>query len=231
MLPVWLDAAADENAALAKLRQLRGRGVSWGELIAGAQAIIGIYQEYSARQIERLYDEDRSLDLVAAARIMDAASQSNEIDDAERLDLAMWAMVAFGMYGNSLSSWAVAKRVLRTPYERTPTIAAVFGTAAPQTIGTVMEWCPEGTTARKYLEQLAVHLRSGDSGERSAIREALEACLKEGESSFERSMLLSCELCLEHVLKLNVANVLGRYWSVCTPEYINRLVDSGVVLL
>jgi len=112
MLPEWLNVAADENAAAAKVRQLRARAVSWGELIAGAQSIIGVYQDYPVKKIFELYNEEEALDLIAAARIMDSASQADEIEGPERADLALWAMVAFGMYGNSLSSSAVAHRLL-----------------------------------------------------------------------------------------------------------------------
>jgi len=108
------------------------RAVSWGELIAGAQAIIGVYQDYPAKDLTKLYDENTALDLIASARILDSASQADEIEAAERADLAVLAMVAFGMYGNSLSSSAVSQRLLGYTQEKTPSLAVVYATAAPR---------------------------------------------------------------------------------------------------
>jgi hypothetical protein len=157
MLPEWLDAAANENAAAAKLRHLRGRDGAWGELIAAAQAIIGVYQDFPGN-VSTLYDENAAIDLIAAARIMDSASQAAEINETERMDLALLATVAFGMHGNSLSAFAVAQRVLASNPDKSPSLAAILATAAPRTLGVVQEWCSEGSAEREYLELLGSYL-------------------------------------------------------------------------
>src|SRR5262245_27272787 len=106
MLPDWLDVPGNENAAAAKVRYLRGQSETWGDLIAGAQATIGFYQDYPLDKVRALYDEGTAVPLIAAARILDPASQSaTDIAETERADLALTAAVAFGMYGNSLSAW------------------------------------------------------------------------------------------------------------------------------
>lgn len=231
MLPEWLDVSSDENAAAAKVRQLRTRAVSWGELVAGAQAIIGVYQDYPANDIVNLYDEKIALDLIASARILDAASQSDEIEASERTDLAVLAMVAFGMYGNSLSSSAVSQRLFGGSHEKTPSLAVVYATAAPKTLGTVLEWCEADSPEREYLETLGDYLRHGKRSDVPVLRKALADAMTNGQSPFERSLLLSCELCLEHIFVLGVASAIPPNWPDCPPEYIGRLVDAGVVLL
>lgn len=86
MLPDWLDVAANENAAAAKLRQLSGREGTWGELIASAQAVMGIYQDRFDEDVRFLYKERDTIPLIGTARILDAASQSSDIPEAERPD-------------------------------------------------------------------------------------------------------------------------------------------------
>jgi hypothetical protein len=112
MLPEWLNIAACENAAAVKVRELRGRDGVWGELIAAAQTVIDHYEDFSASEVHSLYDEKNAIPLIGAARILDSASQATEIPDDDRHKLAITAAVAFGMYGNSLSASAIAKRVI-----------------------------------------------------------------------------------------------------------------------
>lgn len=232
MLPDWLDVPGNENAAAAKVRQLRGGSGTWGELIAGAQATIGFYQDYPVENIRALYDEETAVPLIAAARILDSASQSaTDITEGERVDLALAAAVAFGMYGNSLSAFAVCKRILATDPSKTPSLAAVLATVAPQALGSLLEWCPEDSPELTYLEQLGVYLRGGQAEVADTLRTSLIECMLKGTSPFERSLLLSCQLCLEHVLTLSVAAVLPSCWPSCPPDYIKRLVDAGVHLL
>src|SRR5262249_41767819 len=100
----------------------------------------------------------------------------------------------------SSSPERVRQRILTNAPDKTPSLAAVLATVAPQALGSVLDWCPEGSPERAYLEQLAVYLRSGQGRMADALREALVECMLKGESPFERSLLLSCRLCLEHVL-------------------------------
>ena len=75
-LPRWLDYALSENTAAAMFRGLQGLSARWGELIAAAQAVMGVYQDLPMGNVEPLYDEQNVLPLIAASRILDAASQS-----------------------------------------------------------------------------------------------------------------------------------------------------------
>jgi hypothetical protein len=198
MLPDWLDFAASENAAAAKVRLLRGGNGTWGEMIAAAQATMGFYQDFSVADIRSLYNEENATPLIAAARILDAASQAPlDIVEEERRDLAIAAAVAFGMYGNSLSAFAVCQRVLTMSPPASPSLAVIFATVAPQVLGKVQEWCEEGSTELLYLEQLNVYLRSGTEELVEPLRAAFVECLLKGQSAFERSLLLSCRFCLD----------------------------------
>jgi hypothetical protein len=46
-LPPWLDYALSENTAAAMFRGLQELSAPWGELIAAAQAVMGLYQNLS----------------------------------------------------------------------------------------------------------------------------------------------------------------------------------------
>jgi hypothetical protein len=193
---------------------------------------MGFYQEFPLDGLRSLYEEGNALSLIAAARILDAASQSHvDIKEDERVDLAITAAVAFGMYGNSLSSHAVCERVLSGKPVVSGSLAVILATVAPQVIGKVTPWCQERSKELEYLEQLEAYLRSGEGDRADSLRSLLTACRRQGESAFERSLLLSCELCLEHLIVLSVAAVLRTMGQRFAPDYVNRLVDAGVYLM
>ena len=88
-------------------RGLQGLSARWGELIAAAQAVMGIYQDLTTGSAEQLYDEQNALPLIAASRILDAASQCpSALPDEDRQYLAVVAAVAFAMYGNFPSDFS-----------------------------------------------------------------------------------------------------------------------------
>ena len=231
MLPEWLDVAKSENTAAAKLRELRGREGVWGELIAAAQTVIDYFEDYPASKIRSLYDEETAIPLIGAARILDSASKSSEVPETDQLGLAITATVAFGMYGNSLSASAAVQGVLARCPTGSESIAVALATAAPRVLGKVQSWCSEGSKHQVYLERLGAYLRSGKIDQVDALRQSLIDCIVREEAPFDQMLLLATRLCLEHVIVLSTAAVLSRHWPGCPPEYINRLVDSGVYLL
>ncbi len=114
-LPRWLDYALSENTAAAMFRGLQGLSARWGELIAAAQAVMGVYQDLPMDDVESLYDEQNVLPLIAASRILDAASQPPAgLSEADCQHLTVVAAVAFAMYGNFPSATAVVRRILPT---------------------------------------------------------------------------------------------------------------------
>ena len=111
-LPQWLDYAMSENTAAAMFRGLQGLSARWGELIGEAEAVMGIFQDLTKESPERFYEEQNALPLIAASRILDAASQPpSGLPEADRQYLAVVAAVAFAMYGNFPSATAVVRRL------------------------------------------------------------------------------------------------------------------------
>src|SRR5207302_1481952 len=156
----------------------------------------------------RLYEERGALPLIAAARILDAASQSPANLPVEfRSDLALSAAVAFAMYGNFLSAGAVIRRGILGGQDLTPSAAAIAATAAPSLVGEMIPRCPAESVERQYLEDLTAYLQTGKEGQAGTLREKLIECLIKAASPFEGALLRSCRLCLEHIFRLSVAQV------------------------
>jgi hypothetical protein len=199
-LPQWLDYALDENTAAAIFRGLPGLSARWGELIAAAQAVMGIYQDLTAGSVERLYDEKNALPLIAASRILDAAAQhSAGLPEEDRQHLAFVAAVAFAMYGNFPSATAVVRRTLPTVSFDSPSLAVICATIAPNILGEMLPYCPSGSPEQRYLELLEAFLSTGDANRIAAIREAFVRCLLAAPSPFEGGLFRSARLCLEHI--------------------------------
>lgn len=234
-LPDWLDYSRSENAATAMFRGLRGISASWGELVATAQSIMSIYQDRRIPEmVERLYDYDSSstLPLVAASRILDAASQpSAGLPEEDRTDLGLCAAVAFGMYGNFPSAKAVIQRIRGTNLDISSSIAAIVATAAPDLLPEMLPYCDVNSPSKRYLELLESFLHTGVSTNIDEIRQALIECLLEAPSSFENSLFRSCRLCLEHIFNLSLVRVIREFCNSLPEAYINQLVNKGIRVL
>ena len=213
-------------------RGLRTTPAPWGELIASAQAVMGLFQDDLSGDVERLYEEQAALPLIAAARILDAASLSPAgLPPEHRRDLALTAAVAFGMYGNSLSAAAAIRRSVLPAETPGPSLAAVVATAAPSLVGEMIPCCPGESVERRYLEGLAAYLRTGNENQAEALREGLIACVLAAPSPFEGALLRSCRLCLEHILRLSIARVFRESLPHLPGALLRRLVDRGVHVL
>lgn len=162
-LPQWFDYALSENTAAAMLRGLGRLSASWGELIAAAQAVMGLYQDLPSDSAEQLYDEHNALPLIAASRILDAASQRpSALPDEERDYLAIVAAVAFAMFGNFPSATAVVRRMRPISPLDSLSIAVLFATAAPHYLGEMLSHCATGSPEKAYLERLEAFLSTGE---------------------------------------------------------------------
>ncbi len=212
----------------------------WGELIASAQAVMGEFQDRLDDAPEQLHDEQEALSLIAAARILDAASQPPAgLPEAHRGGLALAAAVAFGMYGNFVSACAVIQRSVKSVLEITPPCAVIMAAAAPSLIVEMIPFCPEDSVELAFLERLAQFLRSGDPDEAQPLRDALVECLihpsasQSGEpsSSLEAALLRSCRLCLEQVVCLSFARVLRDHAPDISAPHLRKLLDGGVRVL
>jgi helicase len=220
-----------------------------GELIAAAQTVIDHYEDVSGAAVRSLYDETAAVPLIAAARILDAAAKASDLSADERQKLAALAVVAFGMYGNSLSASAVARRLIATeggtmasplakwqrgaqaPTPLRESLAVALATAAPQLTGKLQAWCSPGSKERVYLDLIADYLRTGTPAQGAALRQSLRACLLATDVPLAEVLLFASRLCLEHMIQLSTASVLTQHWPTCPQGYIERLVDAGVHLL
>jgi helicase len=231
-LPQWLDYALSENTAAAMFRGLQGLSARWGELIAAAQAIMGSYQDLPVGNAEQLYDEHKALPLIAASRILDAASQRpSGLPDEDRQYLAVVAAVAFAMYGNFPSATAVVRRTLATFPVDSPSLAVILATVAPHYLGEMLSRCASGSPEKGYLELLGAFLSTGDANRIEVIREAFIRCLLAAPTPFEGALLRSGRLCLEHLFRLSVARTLNEHSPTLPEAYVRQLVDSGVRVL
>jgi helicase len=231
-LPQWLDYALSENTAAAMFRGLRGLSARWGELIAAAQAVMGLYQDLPSDSAEQLYDEQNALPLIAASRILDAASQHpSALPEEERQYLAVVAAVAFGMYGNFLSASAVVRRERLIPPLDSPSMAVILATAAPHCLGEMLWRCASSSPEKTYLELLEAFLSTGEARRIEPLREALIRCLLAAPTPFEGGLLRSIRLCLDHLCRLSVAKTLREHCPLLPEAYIRKLLDSGVRVL
>jgi len=232
LLPQWLDYALSENTAAAMLRGLQGLSARWGELIATAQAVMGVYQDLPMSHIESLYDEHNILPLIAASRILDTASHASaDLPEADRQYLAIAAAVAFAMYGNFPSATAVVRRLVPTVPLDSPSLAVILATAAPAHLGEMLASCPSDLPEKIYMERLQAFLTTGEVNRIEGIRAAFITCLLAAPTSFEGALLRSARLCLEHLFRLSVARTLHEQGSLLPAAYILQLIDSGVRVL
>ena len=154
MLPSSLDFGATKRCR-GLVPEPAPASAKWGKLIASAQAVMGEFQDRLDNAPEQLHDEQEALSLIAAARILDAASQPPAgLPKAHRGGLALAAAVAFGMYGNFVSACAVIRRSVKSVLEITPPCAVIMAAAAPSLIVEMIPFCPEDSVELAFLERL-----------------------------------------------------------------------------
>ena len=234
MIDIDLDYITSERAAAGMARGLDRPQGSWGELIATAQAIVGLFQEYTPGidgPLSIFYNQESIAPLIAAARILDSASQPmSGIEDASSQQLAILGATAFAMYGNFASATAAVRRLIGNIH-LSPSLAAVLGTCAPSLIGKLLLVLPDASVQRTYLEKLGQFLRTGSNSDAVLLRSLLVESILAADSSLEGSLLRSCRLALAHLEELSTARNLRPYSELLSTSYINRLVESGVVTL
>jgi len=193
---------------------------------------MGLYQDLPSDSAEQLYDEHNALPLIAASRILDAASQRpSALPDEERDYLAVVAAIAFAMFGNFPSATAVVRRMRPISPLDSPSIAVLFATAAPHYLGEMLSHCATGSPEKAYLELLEAFLSTGEANRIEPLREAFIRCLLAAPTPFEGGLLRSARLCLEHLCRLSVARTLREHCPLLPEAYRRRLVDSGVRVL
>lgn len=223
-----------ENSAMAKRRGIGGYPIGWSELIASAQTVMSFAQEFELTDVSEVYsDEMTAAPLVAAARILDTASQMQEdfpID--HRQNQALCAAVAYSMYGNFPSADACFDRFKLLAGGIRSVSPSLLATTSPKRIPEILaawldEICPHD---RAYLEKLDFYLTSGDQSVLEDLRKLLINCIINAPSAFDGALLRSSRLALEHIAILNVATVLKHHEDHLPAGYIHKLNRAGIRL-
>ncbi len=230
MLPSGLDLPSAENCAFALVRGLRSNPRSWSDLVAHAQLVMGYFQELRKDQTTQLYDVETSASLIAASRILDSVSlPESELPEAERQDWAVLAILAFGMWGNFLSSSALNARLSR-PEEISPVTAAIIATCTPQLAHDFQKIVGKSQAATAYLGGLVRFLRTGSSEHAADLEKLLMGCLADADS-FESAMLRSARIVVRHVIQLSAISVITPIFPNLGASYSKRLFTAGVRVL
>lgn len=230
MLPSWLNYNFAEQQAAILTRGLNNGEVSWGQLIATAETILSYYQELHLSDANVLYNQELAAPLIAAARILDSASQpTTDIPSEHKLKLGLSAAVAFGMHGNFSSAVAVLRRFFDQP-EIYQFSNALLGTLLPSYIVKLIP-VTEDLIERRYLELLEGFLENGEQSSQDEIRSLFIKNILNSRSDLESSLFRSARLCLEHIFNLSTARVINEYCPLIGNEVIFNLVSSGIVVL
>ena len=234
MLPNWIDSPGDEKLAAAITRGPLSDYSPWGRLIASAQATMGYFYDQYLNKASDLYDESTAVPLIAASRVLDSASQPfSGIPREERDDLALSAAVAFGMCGNFLSSRTVIRlfleRVKQT--ELSPSQSVIIANAAPTFIARMIPIGSSGSSERSYIEGLNAFLYSGTTSDYEKLHELLVKCILGAPSAFERTLLRSSILCLQHVFNLSLARVFRQNIAALPESYLQSLLGQNIRFL
>ncbi|PZR99584.1 MAG: hypothetical protein DLM70_15150 [Chloroflexi bacterium] len=232
-LPGWLDFASDESAAAAMYRGLPGRSADWGELVSFSQTIMGYFQDsFGEDEARALYDEQNALPLIAASRILDAASRPRSGLPADQLaDLALVSAVSYAMYGNLPSASAVLSRSVLEMLPISPGTAVILATCAPRLLGAMLRRTEHPSPQRKYLETLSRLLQTGDDRAIQEVRQLYDQTLFAEQPPFEGALLRPCRLVLQHILNLSTA-IIFRQADLEFPEtHVLRLISQVPLLL
>jgi len=232
MLPDWLDLGYSENAACAMYRGLRGLSAGVGELVADAQAVMSCYQEFNLNDVTSLYDEPTAVPLIAAARILDLLSRMPmQLVPDQRAFAGLSSAVAYGMYGNFASSYAAIKSVIQKLPPLTPSIAVVVATVAPGYLPMMFSHVASAPAEQSFLQELSAFLSVGDEQHRHSAAVAFDDCLAAAATPYERSLLMSSRVALEHQFQLSIMRVLGNSSATFVSGYLERLRDAGLRVL
>jgi hypothetical protein len=107
------------------------------------------------QEVLDLHIESHALPLVAASRILDAASSPQSgLGVEEREKLAWHAATAYAMSGNFPASTAVLRRISTPSEESNRSLIPLLGTISPRHIPTLLNRCKRGSVEHDYLTAL-----------------------------------------------------------------------------
>jgi len=223
------------------LRSIENRSVVGN----AAQVIMGYFQSVPPEKIAELYDPKVGAEIIAAARILDAASSDildqlkksegpvrSESYFLERKEAALMngilAAQANGFYGNFPSAETIVNRFKRELSSLSPIQICALACAAPAMIGTLAPFVETPEPAHTFLESLEAFLRLGSHRAELRVRTQLLSTRKLLDSAFDHSIWLSLRMCLEQVFHLAIAKTLPPILGDGSRSYVNQLLAVGL---
>jgi helicase len=206
-----------------------GRGITsnpaaWDTLVAIAQRVLGHYQNESRSpdtDVRGLYSDDVAKPLIAAARILSAASDAahkdlqsedtlSESSEEEVSALSWMAASAYAAAGNFPSAAACLKNVdMERDLKENPYRRLAFALLNPNDIGTVMAYAAEGAVDVPMLVHVNELLATGDLTLHKSASDALDDALRTCASAFDIALLRSARLALRHFKYLSTVAMIA----------------------
>ena len=220
-LPDYIDFVRAENAAAGMVRGLTERTEAWGRLIAQAQRILASVQNTFARgsdefNAEELYLPEESAPIVAAARILDCASQTQGVDEKHRMGLALCAAAAFAMYGNFPGAHAVISRLEKLTKLASPRLWLAAGCFSPRDAAKARIQAIEQNDglSSAAIECLQAFLLTGDVRQIKQADQYILASFPNCIDNLENLLLGYARVALKHIQVLSTKGALSQASSL-----------------
>ena len=231
-LPNWVNFEFSERTAATMARGLSGPSSTWEAMLAHAQAVLAARSDDPQSDSQISYEFDKWQDLVAAARILDLASTTLGLDEAEdRRTAAILAACAFGMSGTAVSAAAAIDAHNLMSTDLSSGELASLAISSPTLSREIYPNLPTGTPYRACIEHLAAYLANGSDGSHNMARAALADAIREEKDVWESYLMRLSRVSLEHASRLATYKVLGQHESTFPEGYLARLVADSPMLL
>lgn len=233
-LPDYVDFISAENDSAKIIRNLEGSHASWEHLVAVAQKILNEIQNELWRLGDSFdpsyfYLSENNAPLIAAARILDAASE-NESDEAVRTNLSLLAGAAFALYGNFPSAQVMMRRSLDTTERLSKRILLAMACFSPRVLKTVMDMIESRDPVYRACEALQNYLENGGPIVIGDIDSLIIEEMKKSETILENVLLGFARLCLIHIKTLSTKAALSQNPEI-SDATISRLIHANLLTL
>jgi len=236
-LPSDLGIVAAENAVFRRHRSNLPMDETLGEYSNAAQIVLGYFQSIESQELHALYDPQKAAEVIAAGRILDAASaellRKSEISDSsEDLRMAvatgLLATMANAFYGNFPAATTIARRFKRIETILNPLQICALCCSAPDYVGHFLPLVRGNAVARTFLESLEAFLRTGETSHEAKARASFRRLRELLDSAFDHSVWMSCEVCFEQLVKLCIAKILPGLLGASSQHYVTLLAKAGL---
>ena len=160
---------------------------------------------------QRLHEEDAALPLIAAARLLQVISRTQQhrgLDADVVRRTRLLASCAYAMAGN-LPSAAAVQRDIEIGTFASGAEVATAATCNPGCIPNLLASDHLDKGARDFLEALNSFLITGEPHEGNALRSRLEQLTISSRGVFDAALLASARLVLAHVTHLSITKARG----------------------